>query len=65
MLRIWRFRRGDLVSHRLNKRKGFVVLRRVLLPLGGYLVRGFDGERPFRCRFRDYELDHAKGTAAS
>lgn len=52
------FQRGQVVEHKLGSR--FVILRRVLLPWGGYLVRGSTGAgRLYRRRVRAYELREA------
>lgn len=51
-----RFQPGQVVQHKIEGRK-FIVLRTVLIPWGGYLVRGSALGIYYRRRFRHFELE--------
>ena len=51
-----RFVTGDIVQHKVAGQK-FIVLRSVLIPFGGYLVRGCVLGKYYRRRFRHFELE--------
>lgn len=54
-----RFKTGDIVTHKIMGMH-FIVLRSVLIPWGGYLVRGCVLGRYYRRRFRHFELEAGK-----
>lgn len=54
-----RFKTGDIVTHKIAGQH-FIILRSVLIPWGGYLVRGCVLGRYYRRRFRHFELEASK-----